>query len=181
MARAVEDEELVALALREQAQVRAAGDDVAGSLALLDDARRRFVELDEDDEVVVTDLVRVEVLARTGHADDGERLLNELTRTHGSARQTGSSARWHRLSALVAEGHGDLPAARTALLAGLERAGTEDDLFEQARLLRELVAVSRLLEEPIDPDLVARARELQTSLGIVDHGFDRQDAELSSR
>ncbi len=181
VARAVEDEELVALALREQAQVRAAGDDVAGSLALLDDARRRFVELDEDDEVVVTDLVRVEVLARAGHADDAERLLNELTRTHGSARQTGSSARWHRLSALVAEGHGDLPAARTALLAGLERAGAEDDLFEQALLLRELVAVSRLLEEPIDPDLVARARELQTSLGIVDHGFDRQDAELSSR
>ncbi len=182
VARAVEDEELVALALREQAQVRAGDNDVPGSLALLDDARRRFVELDEDDEVVITDLVRVEVLARAGHADDAERLLNERTEAEGTARPDGFSARWHRLSALVATGHGDLPAARTALLAGLERAGADDDLFEQALLLRELVTVSRLLEEPIDPGTVARARELQGSLGIVDHEVDRRlDAQLSSR
>ena len=182
VARAVEDEELVALAMREQAQVRAADDDVAGSLALLDDARRRFVELEEDDEVVVTDLVRVEVLARAGLKADAARLLTELIDGRVTARHDGLSARWHRLSALVAKEDGDLPSARRTLLAGLERAAADDDLFEQALLLRELVTVSRLLDVPADPDHVTRARELLSSLGIVDHQVDESlDVELSSR
>ncbi|MGH3348936.1 MAG: adenylate/guanylate cyclase domain-containing protein [Nocardioides sp.] len=167
VARAVEDEELVALALREQAQVQAATGDPEGGMSLLDDVRRRFDLLEEPHELVVTDLVRVETLVRAGRSQDAGHLLAELVPAGGRAHLDGISARWHRLWALVHRSSGDLASAREAILVGLERASGDGDLFEQALLLREMVALTQLLGEAEDPDAVARARGLLDSLGVV--------------
>jgi tetratricopeptide (TPR) repeat protein len=167
VARAVEDEELVALALREQAQVLAATGDPEGGVSLLDEVRRRFDLLEEHQELLITDLVRVETLVRAGRSQDAGRLLAGLVPAGGRAQLDGISARWHRLSALVHRSEGELTAARTALLAGLERASADGDLFEQALLHRELVALSELLREPEDAEAAARARGLLDSLGVV--------------
>ncbi len=169
VARAVEDEELVALALREQAQVLAATGDADGAVALLDEVRRRFGLLEEQQELVVTDLVRVETLVRIGQSQAAGRLLDELVPAGGRAQLDGISARWHRLYALVHRSQGELGSARTAILAGLERAADDADTFEQALLLRELVVLSQLQGER-DPDVEARARGLLDSMGVVGPG-----------
>ncbi len=170
VARAVEDEELVALALREQAQVLAATGDADGAVALLDDVRRRFGLLQEQQELVVTDLVRVETLVRIGQPRAAGELLDQLVPAGGRAQLDGISARWHRLSALVHRSQGELFSARTAILAGLEQAAADADTFEQALLLRELVVLSQLQGEQADPDVEARARGLLDSMGVVGPG-----------
>jgi class 3 adenylate cyclase/tetratricopeptide (TPR) repeat protein len=167
VSRAVEDDELVALALREQAQTQAAAGDLPAALESLRDARQRFTDLGQDDELVVTDLVRVETLARAGQAKEAGDLLADLLPPGGRARLDGVAARWHRLAALVLRTQGDLGAARGEIVAGLERAAAEEDRFEQALLLRDLVTLTQLLGEPEDPGARRRADELLTTMGVV--------------
>lgn len=175
IARAVEDDELVALALREQAQTVAGQADVDGSadgevdggLAVLDESRRLFAELGEEDELVMTDLVRTEMLLRAGRTPAAAQVLDGLRPAEGVAALDGMAARWHRLAAHVHSARGGLTEARDEIMAGLERAVVEEDRFEQALLLRDLVELSRRTGEPADADVEAQARDLLDSMGVV--------------
>jgi tetratricopeptide (TPR) repeat protein len=167
IARAVEDDELVALVLREQAQALADVADVDTGLALLDQARQRFTELDEADEVTVSDVVRAEMLLLAGRHEDAGRVLDDLVADGGPDRLDGVAARCHRISAGVRRSEGRLAEARDELLAGLEQAVAEEDRFEQALVLHDLVDLARASGEPEDPEMVSRARTILDAMGVL--------------
>ncbi|MFD1946677.1 AAA family ATPase [Nocardioides aestuarii] len=140
VARGLEDHELVALALREQAQTVAAAGDPAGGLDLLARAREMFVDLGLEPELLVTDLVRAELVLRAGDVGAAGSLLDALASASGP--EVATSARWHRLAAAVARRRGDLATARERLSRGLELVG--DDGLEREGLRGELAEVERL-------------------------------------
>ena len=161
IARAVEDDELVALALRETARTTAASGDVEGSLELFADARARWENLDEPTEVQATDLARVEMLQYAGRQDEASEVLDLLSGEGGELGPMGA-----RLAGRRALAAGKLAEARSTLLAGLELAEQEADRYEQGLLLLELAALARREDDP-DDDAVERAREILAPMGVV--------------
>jgi class 3 adenylate cyclase/tetratricopeptide (TPR) repeat protein len=157
IARAVEDDELVALALREQARVMAASGDIDGAVAQLHDARARFDELGEPSEVRASDLALAEVLQDAGRPAEASGVLDAVTADGqpGGATLQRLIGRQHLASRRLEE-------ARRALAAGLEVAEQDGDRFEQGLLLGELAALG-------DPDGEAgrRSEELLDSIGVV--------------
>jgi tetratricopeptide (TPR) repeat protein len=161
IARAVEDDELVALALRETARSVAGSGDVDRAIALLDDARERFEALGEPSEVWGTDLVLVEVLQQAGRSAAAGERLDVL------AVPDGPHAAFHRLVAArhLAEGRPD--EARGLLRAGLAVAEEQADRLEQGRILHEL---SRITDDGDQRPMARRAVEMLDSIGVVQPG-----------
>jgi class 3 adenylate cyclase/tetratricopeptide (TPR) repeat protein len=158
IARAVEDDELVALAQREQARTLAATGDVEQAITVLHDARAGFDALGELSEVSATDLVLAELLQDAGRTDEA---------ADARARVTGpesDSATMHRLIGRAHVADGDLEEARSALLAGLELAEGSADPLEEGRILLELAKLGGS-DRPRD-DLSGRAEEIFESLGV---------------
>jgi class 3 adenylate cyclase/tetratricopeptide (TPR) repeat protein len=160
IARAVEDDELVALAQREQARVLAGQGDVDQAVILLRDARSGFEALDEPDEVRSTDLVLVEVLQDAGRSADAHQAVAQLD------GQDGRSPTYQRLVGRDHRAAGRLDDARSAFATGLELAEQTDDRLEEALLLDELAAVGAPSEASAD-DARRRAQEALESLGVV--------------
>ena len=125
IARAVEDEELVALAQRESARVLAGSTDVDGAVALARDARDRFDRLGEAAEVVATDLVLVEILQGSGRSAEAAAALDLLD---GSA---GPAATVHRLRARQQADAGRPEEARELYGVALAAAEEVGDRLEQ--------------------------------------------------
>ncbi len=127
-ARAVSDDELVGLVLRELGRIACRNGDLAGGLEAFAQAVAVFDEIDEPEEVPVTELAACEGLLLAGDAagcldrlaalpaPDDDALVPMLHRLRGTA--------------LLASGHRDAAAAE--LLAGLEAARDEDNRYEEA-------------------------------------------------
>jgi class 3 adenylate cyclase/tetratricopeptide (TPR) repeat protein len=139
IARAVEDDELVALAQRELARTVAATGDVDQGIALLQDARARFEALEEQSEVLATDAVTVEVAQDAERFGDAGDLLRGLVHSVPGATV---SATVHRLVGRQRVASGDAEGARAAFHDGLESAERAGDLHEEGLLLLELAAVA---------------------------------------
>ena len=160
IARAVEDDELVALAQRESARTMAGLGDLDGAIAALHETRSRFDALGEPPEVWATDLVLAEVLLDAGRSAQAQEALDRV-----SAADV-RNATFHRL---VARGHvaaRHLEDARAMLLAGLELAEQEADRVEQGRILLELAALGRREGRPED-DAARRAADIFESIGVI--------------
>ena len=141
IARAVRDDELVALALREQARTMAGVGDVDGAVALLRLTRTRFDDLGEPAEVRATDLALAEVLLEGGRPGEAGEALDRIAGTGGS--ETGPSSTMHRLIGRHHASEDRLDEARLMLLAGLDVARRETNSFEEGLLLLELAALDR--------------------------------------
>ena len=136
IARALDDEELVALALREQARTRAHAGDLAGAEALLADAHRRFEQLGEPAEARRTDVVLAEVLLDTGRTTEAGEVLDRLV--VGPDELSRLSPTLHRLIARHHLAEARYDEAVLMLRRGLEAAEQEADRYEQGLLLVEL-------------------------------------------
>jgi class 3 adenylate cyclase/tetratricopeptide (TPR) repeat protein len=158
IAKAVEDEELVALAQRETARAVAASGDVDRAVMHVQDARGRFEALGELSEVWSTDLALAEILQDAGRAADADATLARITepeRPHPTFRRV--MGRQHVVS-------GRLEEARAQLREALAIAEAEADRLEQGRILRELAA---LLPDGDNDELSRRATEILASIGVV--------------
>ncbi len=93
IARAVEDDELVALAQREQARIMAASGDVDGAVTQLHDARTRFELLGESSEVLASDLALVEVLQDAGRVAEASDVLDARHRRWPGPRRNAAPPR----------------------------------------------------------------------------------------
>ncbi|HEV2796719.1 MAG TPA: tetratricopeptide repeat protein, partial [Nocardioides sp.] len=162
IARAVEDEELVALAERERARALAGSGALDDALALLSGARARFEALEEVDEVVSTDLVLAELLQDGGRSQDAGDALATIDVEHRSATHQRLVGRDHVVG-------GRLDAARTAFATGLELAERDGDLLEQALVLVGLAQLDESQGAGEDP-AGRRAEEALASLGVVPPG-----------
>jgi tetratricopeptide (TPR) repeat protein len=162
IARAVEDDELVALAQRELARTYAATGDLDQGLALLHDTRARFQALEEQSEVVATDVVTVEVTQDAGRFGESGDLLERLVHDATDMR---ASATVHRLIGRQRAASGRAEGARAAFLQGLESADRTADRHVGGLLLLELAAVARTDEER--GEVVRRATLALDPLGVA--------------
>jgi len=163
IARAVEDDELVALAQREQARALAAGGGAEHALVVLHDARVGFEALGEAAEVEATDLVLAEILQDAGRAHEAAEARARITGPHAE------SATMHRLLARDRFEHGEVEQARAMLRAALALAESSGDVLEEGRILLDLARLEPT-EAPSGEDLRARAGEIFASLGVLPDG-----------
>ena len=158
-ARAVDDEELLALAQREQARAFAGSGDLDGAMTLLADARRHFEALGEPGEIANTDLALAEVLQDAGRSQQARDVLDLIDDEHQSATHQRLVGRDH---ALV----GRVDAARSAYATGLEVAERDGDLLEHALMLGEMAVLARPSGAG-EEDPGRRAQDALTSLGVL--------------
>jgi class 3 adenylate cyclase/tetratricopeptide (TPR) repeat protein len=163
IARAVEDEELVALAQREHAWTVAAAGEEERAVALLDDTRARFEALGEESEVLTTELVLAEVLQDAARWADAEHVL---ARALGDRPDpSGASATMHRVSGRQDAAAGRAEQARSHFLDGLEQAERSADRYEQGLLLLALADLAESQEER--QERASTGKQILDSMGVV--------------
>ncbi|MCF6378259.1 AAA family ATPase [Nocardioides KLBMP 9356] len=159
-ARAVEDEELVALAEREQARALAGTGALDRGLAVLALARARFADLHELEEVAGTDLVLAEVLQDAGRHDDARDVLDQVD----DARR--DAATYHRLVGRDHADAGRVGAARSAWATAVELADRDGDRLEHALSLEAIASLAGPADL-VEDSPVRRAQEALDSLGVL--------------
>jgi tetratricopeptide (TPR) repeat protein len=167
LARAVGDEELVALVRKEQGRAKSRGGDVETGLRLLQDARDQLMKLREPQEVVDADIASAEAHLLAGRPEQAliliQGALTEAASLHAATLLP--SARRVQAAALWATGDG--AQARIALAEGLRQSSSPDVAHERGFL--EVVA-ARIARQDNDPDvdrLDEQAREALELLGVV--------------
>jgi tetratricopeptide (TPR) repeat protein len=168
IARAVEDDELVGLALREQARTSAQLGDLSTAMALLDQTRALFVDLHDPAETRTTEATRAELLLDAGSVTAAARVLASVSDAGEPPDAT--------MSRLLGRSHlaaGRLAEARVVLEAGIDLAERDVNSYEEGLLL---LALSELTErEGGSGEATARrARELLESLGVQELPGDDQ-------
>jgi class 3 adenylate cyclase/tetratricopeptide (TPR) repeat protein len=160
IARAVEDDELVALAQRETARTVAASGDVDRAVTLFEEARALFDGFGEPSEVRATDLAIVETLQDADRAGDADELLDRLVSEVDEIAVLGATG--CRLAGRRLAGRSP-DEARSAFRAGLDIAERDADRLEQALILRELAALAPADED----DAGRRSEEILGAIGVV--------------
>lgn len=163
IAGAVQDDELVALALREKARIVAASGDLAAAVTLLRETRTRFEALGEPAEVRGTDVVLAELLLDADRPAEAGEVLDLVS---GAGEFAAAAPTVHRLIGRQHLAEGRLDECRVILLAGLEAAEEAANRFEQALLLLELAAVDRR-EGNHDGEVTRKADNILNSMGVV--------------
>jgi class 3 adenylate cyclase/tetratricopeptide (TPR) repeat protein len=168
IARAVDDEELRALVLREQGRAHHRAGRPAEGEALLAEARALFHELHEPHEVCETDIAAAEGQVLAGLFDEAlratDRALEAVTRL-GAATLLPAV---HRVRASAQVQRGDLPAAWTSLKEGLA-ASSAPDLAHERGFLLAVQAHLESLDGAVDGDRhsAAEADHALELLGVV--------------
>jgi tetratricopeptide (TPR) repeat protein len=166
IARAVEDDELVALALREQGRVRAAAGDVDGACRVLREVRDLFLGMGEPSEVTTTDLARAEVLLSVGRLDDVHEVLDALTaETDPAADALSLSA--YRVIGLLHAAEGSDEEATATLTHGLELAQQEGDRYEEGLLLHALAEIVQAPAGPLAGELRRSSEAILVPMGVA--------------
>ncbi len=162
--RAVEDDELVALAQRETARTLAASGEVDRAVALLEEARALFDEFGDTSEVGATDLAIVEALQDADRVRDAGELLDRLVGEVDDVTVLGASG--CRLVGRQRAARGAQDEARSVFLAGLDIAEQDADRLEQGLILREL-AFLRSADGSTDDQADRRSEEILDLIGVV--------------
>jgi tetratricopeptide (TPR) repeat protein len=163
IARAVEDDELVALAQRELARSIAGLGDVDAAVEMLHETRGRFELLGEPGEVRATDLVLAEVLQDVGRTAEAAVALDLVGDDE-------SGPTFCRLTARRQRTEGRQEESRSTLLAGLAAAERETDRLEEGRILLELAALRVDVDGMAEDELRGRAEQIFDSIGVVRAG-----------
>ncbi|KHK99949.1 hypothetical protein LK09_01110 [Microbacterium mangrovi] len=160
LARRVDDEELVGLALREQARAASGTGDPTRAGALFAEARAVLAGLDLASEVALLDAAHAEALADAGDPDQALALLDRAIAA-AAAKASETLARLHRIraQALVRQGSPELAAA--AAREGLTHTMGAHGGYEPA-LLRLALA-----EATGDETLREESRRALAALGVV--------------
>ncbi len=158
-ARAVDDEELLALAQRERARALAGSGDLDRALTLLAEASSHFEALGEPDEVAGTNLALAEVLQDAGRPGQAREALDLVAAEHRNATYQRLIGRDHALA-------GRIGAARSTFAAGIELAERAGDLLEQALMLEEIAVLAGPSGSDEDSS-ERRAQDALESLGVL--------------
>lgn len=159
-ARAVSEHELVALVLREKGRVTARSGSAGDGRFLLSEARDRFAELDEPDEVLATEAAIAEAELLAG---DPAACLARCDRI-GAADAEGLVPELHRLRGRAHLAAGDLGRAAAEFEAGVAAARTRDDRFAHGLNLVGLAATQR---DGVRARTLADGRGILQELGVV--------------
>ncbi len=168
VARAVGDEELVGLVLREQGRALSRDGRAAG-LELLSSARAVFVELGEPHEVTDTDIALAEAHLMSGRPREALEAVTEAVEVARSIGAVTLLPSAYRVSAAAHLELGNLAAAQDSLAEGL-RLGAAPELAHERGFLRVVAARLALLGggSPAEAEALAvEADDALASLGVV--------------
>ena len=142
---------------------------MAEAVQLLGQARQLFEELQEAPEAATTAVVLAEVLFGAGRTEEARGVLDRMLADLGPDSLNGLEVRVHRLTGRLHASAGSLAEARSELIAGLELAEREADRYEQALLLRELVALAAPSRTEGSGE-AERAAAILDAMGVVTSG-----------
>jgi tetratricopeptide (TPR) repeat protein len=160
LARRADDEELVGLALREQARAQAATGDPTRAWASFRQARLVLAGLDLATEVALLDAAHADALAADGRTTEALALLDE-TIPAAQAKAPDALARLHRVRAHALLAQGRAEQAASAARAGLACTTGTYGGFEPALLGLALADATQ------DDGLRADSTRMLDSLGVV--------------
>jgi class 3 adenylate cyclase/tetratricopeptide (TPR) repeat protein len=167
VARAVGDEDLVALVRKEMGKAQSRAGDVAAGLILLEEARAELTRLREPQEVVDADIASAEAHLLAGRPEQAliliEGAATEATSIH-AARLLPSA---YRVQAAALFAMGEVAQARTALAQGLLQSSSPEVAHERGFLLAVAARIARKDNDPDADRLAEQAREALELLGVV--------------
>jgi class 3 adenylate cyclase/tetratricopeptide (TPR) repeat protein len=167
VARAVDDEDLVALVRKEMGKAKSRGGDIPAGLTLLEEARTQLIRLREPQEVVDADIASAEAHLLAGRSEQAlpliERALHEAASIH-AARLLPSAFRV-QAAALLATG--EVARAREALAEGSRQSSSPDVAHERGFLLAVAARIARRDDDPDADRIAEQAREALELLGVV--------------
>jgi tetratricopeptide (TPR) repeat protein len=167
VARAVGDEDLVALVRKEMGRAQSRAGDVPAGLRLLQESRAQLAKLREPHEVVDADIASAEAHLLAGSPDIAlaliERALPDAISIHAATLLP--SAFRVQAAALLAKG--DVAQAQTALAEGLRQSSSPDGAHERGFLLAVAARIAVLRQDPGAAQLEQEANAALRSLGVV--------------
>ena len=163
-AHAVDDGELIALALRECARACAGMGRHKEARALFDDASKRFDELGLGHELITLDAAVAEALLRAGEPAEAVLVLDRALDHAGRAAAADAIPTLHRLRAVALIELGRFADAAAAVEDGIRADNGGDGGYERAMLLR---AYARLESHANVQHLEVEAELTLRALGVV--------------
>lgn len=163
-ARSVSDDELVALVLREIGRVSCRSGDFHHGMAVLESARKLFVDIDEREEIPGTDLVVCEALLLQGDVDGCLSLSEELLGPAADDESLRPGLHRIRGFAFLCAGRDDL--AVPEFEAGVAAAEEQDNLYGRAFNMLGLAMASGA-QDPRSVDHEADASAILDGLGVA--------------
>jgi ATP/maltotriose-dependent transcriptional regulator MalT len=167
VARAVGDQELVALVLKEQGRARSRSGDVEAGLILLENARAQLARLRERHEVIDADIASAEAHMLAGAPDRALTLIQKALRDAASIQAATLLPSAYRVQAAALLAMGDIAHARTALAEGLRQGSSPEVAHERGFLLAVAARLARHDQDPGAAELEQEARTALGSLGVV--------------
>jgi len=167
VARAVGDEELVALVLKELGRARSRAGDVQEGLILLEEARAQLARLREPQELVDTDIASAEAHLLAGSPQNALTLIRRALSGAASIQAATLLPSAHRVQAAALLARGEVAEARTALAEGLRRTSSLEVAHERAFLLAVAARIARHDHDPGAAELEQEASTALRSLGVV--------------
>jgi tetratricopeptide (TPR) repeat protein len=167
VARAIGDEDLVALVRKEMGRAQSRAGDVAAGLILLEDARAELIRLREPQEVVDADIASAEAHLLAGRPEQALALIEGAVTEAASIHAASLLPSAYRVLAAAQLAKGEVARARTALAEGLRQSSSPDVAHERGFLFAVAERIARQDDDPDADRLAEQAREALELLGVV--------------
>jgi tetratricopeptide (TPR) repeat protein len=167
VARAVGDEDLVALVRKEMGRAQSRAGDVAAGLILLEEARNELTRLREPQEVVDADIASAEAHLLAGRPEQAMVLIERAATEAASIHAATLLPSAFRVQAAALFAMGQVAQARTALAQGLRQSSSPEGAHERGFLLAVAARIARQNNDPDAELLAEQAREALELLGVV--------------
>ena len=180
VARAVGDEDLVALVRKEMGRAQSRAGDVPAGLILLEEARTELTRLREPQEVVDADIASAEAHLLAGRPEQALALIEGALTEAASIHAATLLPSAYRVQAAALFAMGEVVQARTALAEGLRQSSSPDVAHERGFLLAVAARIARQDHDPDADRLAEQAREALELLGVVRVPLPESPAELDA-
>jgi class 3 adenylate cyclase/tetratricopeptide (TPR) repeat protein len=167
IARAVRDEDLVALVRKEMGRAQSRAGDVAAGLILLEEARTELTRLREPQEVVDADIASAEAHLLAGRPGQALVLIEGAVTEAASIHAATLLPSAYRVQAAALFAMGEFAQAQTALAEGLRQSSSPDVAHERGFLLAVAARMARHNQDPGAAQLEQEADDALRALGVV--------------
>jgi class 3 adenylate cyclase len=167
VARAVGDDDLVALVRKEMGRAQSRAGDVEAGLILLEEARIELTRLREPQEVVDADIASAEAHLLAGRPEQALVLIEGALTEAASIQAARLLPSAFRVQAAALLAMGNVAEAREALAEGLRQSSSPDVAHERGFLLAVAARIARREDDPDADRLAEQAREALELLGVV--------------
>jgi class 3 adenylate cyclase/tetratricopeptide (TPR) repeat protein len=167
VARAVGDEDLVALVRKEMGRAYSRAGDVPAGLILLEQARTQLIRLREPHEVVDADIASAEAHLLAGRPKQALALIEGALAEAASIHAAPLLPPAYRVQAAALFATGEVAQARRALAEGLRQSSSPDVAHERGFLLAVAARIARHDRDPGAAQLEQEASGTLRSLGVV--------------